>query len=148
MLKSVYDINLADLAKHPVWYFPMGDFREDQVSPVLKPRELDARMVLVRTRFEDQESEPYYGYLYWGYPEKISYLKPDIFVGDFKMSFYKALKPTTDAVGYAKSLFPKASWPIVFASEEHFGLKPITGSLEGLYYLGEDSEVHCYDVWE
>tara|TARA_B100001248_G_scaffold261982_1_gene255377 strand:+ start:7442 stop:7894 length:453 start_codon:yes stop_codon:yes gene_type:complete len=148
MLKEIYDIKLSDLIEYPVWYFPMGDCIEDQVKPALTQEDVDSYKTLVRTTFETNDKIKHGGYIYWMKSEEICYLQPFLFFENLALCFYLPFPPDEEDLSYFKNLFPKESWPIKFESEEHFGLKSIKGSLEGLYYLGEDNKVCCQKVWE
>ena len=84
MDKQVFDLTPRDFDETPVWFFPMDDSVEDEetVRPAEDASQIDDFQVVVKTHFYDQEGNGYLGYIYWGSPEKVEYLKPVMFFSD------------------------------------------------------------------
>ncbi len=147
MDKQLYDIELNDLDDNPVWIFPMDDSVEDEetVRPVTDKAQLEDIQVIVKTIFEDQTGLKYSGYIYWGEPKKVEYLKPVMFFdesGESGIAFWNGMieKENSD-FDHAKDILSSESLPIRFESVEAFGLYPIKDELEGIYYIDSNDNV-------
>lgn len=83
--KQVYELTLQDLLEHGVWYFPMDETVEDELT--VRPAgpgqgfEQDYQ-VIVRTTFESREGSRYLGYLYWHASAHVCDSQPVVFVGN------------------------------------------------------------------
>ena len=152
--KQVYDLIPGDLLSYPVWWYPVDDSVLDEatVRPLkdLYPIEQDYP-IIVKTKFRDNRGVSFDGFIEWvPFADRgVREVKPNLLSEQVNIDFwFGIIPPDQKSINKIKNLFPKESWPIKFESEEHFGLKSIKGSLEGLYYLGEDNKVCCQKVWE
>lgn len=138
--KQVYDLNENDLIDHPVWYFPMDDTAQDELSirPVEENFDFSTSdyQFIVRTEFSSVDDEKFIGYLYWSFPAEIEYIKPVVFVGfDKCVTFWNGIsKPSWDDYGGASGDLRK-KFPFSFNSYSHETLYSLSGFLEGLYFL-------------
>lgn len=140
--KQVYELTIDDLALNGVWFFPMDDSVEDELTVrPLKERESCAdAQIIVRARFDGNNGAKYLGYLYWDDNEGVEYLKPVVLLDDGSaVSFWSGMvKPSwEDYSEKAKEL--RSALPITYVSEPLFGLSEISGVLEGLGYLDNDT---------
>jgi hypothetical protein len=151
MEKQLYDLVPEDLVKFPVWIFPMDDTVEDEetVRSVTDESQLEDLQVIVKTDFEDQAGNKYLGYVYWGEPKIVEYLKPVMFfdeAGESGMAFWNGMiEPEDVDFDQAKGILNSKSFPIRFESAGFFGLYPIKGELKGIYYL-DDNDNRTYKV--
>ncbi len=149
MDKQLYDLEPKDLDKHPVWVFPMDDTVEDEetVRPVTDKMQLEDLQLIVKTKFEDQTGKKYYGYIYWGEPRNVEYLKPVMFfdeIGKSGIAFWNGMiEPEDTDFDQAKGILSSKSFPIRFESEDTFELYPIKGELKGIYYIDANDNV-CF----
>lgn len=144
--KQIYDLNETDLLNCPVWFFPMDETVEDEltVRPGFKREDYEHdKQCIVRTRFETSAGKKCVGYIYWGEPEVIEYLKPAMFLRGACINFwYGMMVPSFD--DYIPIMdSPDKEFPIKFKSDEIDGLTSITGVLNGLYFV-DDSGVVQY----
>lgn len=143
--KQVYDLTRADLERFPVWYFPMDVTVEDELT--VRPLPIDMGFdtnfqIIVRTRFASKDGGVFLGYIYWGYPHDVSYLKPVMYVSDCCVTFWNgSIKPSDDYLNGLSKHVPEL-FPVSFESEETLGLSPISGVLEGIYFK-VGGEVTC-----
>jgi len=66
--KQVYDLTARDIEEHGVWYFPMDETVENEltVRPVLTREPIDIGFqIIVRTWFETRDGARNVGYIYW-----------------------------------------------------------------------------------
>jgi hypothetical protein len=82
--KQVYELAIDDLAYFGVWYFPMDESVEDEltVRPLLEKEACADAQIIVRTSFVGADGSSYLGYLYWDGSGKVEYLKPVILLED------------------------------------------------------------------
>ncbi len=148
MEKQIYDIGPKDLVENPVWIFPMDDTveNEETVRPVTAKSQLEDLQAIVKTKFEDHMGNRYMGYIYWGKPNSIEYLKPVMFFderGESGIAFWSGMiEPENTDFDHANGILSSKSFPIKFESEDAFGLYPVKGELKGIYYIdGKDNIV-------
>jgi len=147
MQKQIYDLVPQDLANNIVWIFPMDDTvdDEDTVRPVTDESQLNDLQVIVKTIFHTQDGSNFIGYIYWGEPSKVEYIKPVMFIdpsGQYGISFWSGIiEPTDSDFDQAKGILNAKSFPIRFESENVFGLYAIRGELEGIYYLDRTDNI-------
>ncbi|AIN58795.1 hypothetical protein [Pseudomonas soli] len=140
--KQIYDLNADDFESHGVWFFPIDDTVEDELTarPLQAEETCSDAQVVVRTVFAGADGTEYKGYLYWDDCKAMEYLKPVVFLSDGSaVSFWSGLiKPAwsdySPAAGVLRSVLP-----VAFTSDSLLGLPSISGLLEGLYYLDEDT---------
>lgn len=142
--KQIYDLGPKDLLQHPVWYFPMDDSVEDELS--VKPCSADDLsadyQVIVRTIFIDSEGQENLGYIYWNNPDNIEDLKPVLFLNDWDcITFWNGMiKPSWS--DYDAELHAiKGRFPITFRSDAFDSFPSISGILNGLYFLGDGDSI-------
>lgn len=137
--KQVYELTLQDLLEHGVWYFPMDDTVEDELT--VRPAgpgqgfEQDYQ-VIVRTTFESREGSRYLGYLYWHASAHVCDSQPVVFVGNSDcIAFWSGIATPSWADYPAPVQCLRQALPLVYASQRLLGLEPLCGVLEGLYGL-------------
>lgn len=145
MHKQVYDLTLSDLEKYPVWYFPMDETVEDELS--IKPFEtgnpfFPDHQILVRTDFFDKDGRQYDGYIYWNYDKSVETLQPAIFVNKEEyLTFWNGIRrPSWEKEGLSQQVL-RDKFPLDFVSQEHAGLPSIKGRLLGLYFLDKENQI-------
>ncbi len=142
--KQVFDLTISDLNTYPVWYFPMDETVEDEltVRPVTDINDIGDSQVIVKTDFKDRNGKHYLGYIYWDKVKGVEVLKPIMFTSEDEcVSFWNGIHtPTWDE--YEESQQPiRHLFPIIFSSTAHSTLSSSSGTLTGLYYLDEHSLV-------
>lgn len=148
MDKQIYDLNKSDFDRYPVWYFPMDESVEDELS-VRPLNAMNASLVhsqkIIKTDFVDSEDTHYSGYLYWCLGGSVDRLQPVLFFNENSyVNFWNGMiKPSLKNKNNEFDLSNKL--PISFISEEHFGLKPILGKLIGLYYFDMQGKIQCVE---
>jgi hypothetical protein len=142
--KQVYDLELRDFIQHPIWYFPMDDSVEDELS--VKPFDINELpgdyQVIIKCFFSDCEGKQYIGYIYWNSPPKIEDIKPVLFTsGEGCITFWNGIaKPSwTDYDATLQAI--RNYFPITFSSEAIENFPSISGTLEGLYFFGDDNSI-------
>lgn len=136
--KQVYELTLDDLARHGVWFFPMDESVEDEltVRPLLEPDVCGNLQTIVRARFLGRDGSKYSGYLYWNVSGRLEHLKPVILFEDgAAITFWDGIiKPSWDSYPErAKSL--RSVLPITYVSEALMGHPEMYGKIEGLGYF-------------
>lgn len=98
MFKQIYDLTLSDLMMFSVWYFPMDETVEDELS--IRPctgsaEEIENFQVIVRTSFKDASGSKYIGYIYWCGTDDVSVCQPVLYFSESSyLAFYAgAIKP-------------------------------------------------------
>ncbi|WP_411381634.1 hypothetical protein [Pseudomonas sp. MPB26] len=142
--KKIYELTIDDLDRYSVWFFPMDDTVEDEltVRPLAEQEACSDFQIVVRADFFGESGAVYRGYLYWDSNAAIEYLKPVVLSdkGD-AVSFWSGIvTPAWESSEFADSI--RSELPISYASEPVFGLPSICGKLDGLYYLSDD-QVCC-----
>lgn len=136
--KQIYDLNIDDILQCGVWYFPMDDSVEDEltVRPLHGEEYCTDAQVIVRAHFSGRDGSRYLGYVYWDGCTDVEYLKPVVLLGDgTAISFWSGLvKPSWDDCSELAQKV-RGGLPFTYVSEEIFGLSPVSGELEGLGYL-------------
>lgn len=139
--KQVYELSVDDLASYGVWYFPMDESVEDEltVRPLAEKVVCADAQIIVRTKFVGVDGSSYLGYLYWDGSGAVEYLKPVVFLEDgSSVPFWNGMvKPSWDDYS-ERAQGVRAIFPISYVSEPLLDLSEISGRLEGLYYLDED----------
>lgn len=137
--KQVYELTIDDLDSCGVWFFPMGDTVEDELTVRRAEQETCSDFqIIVRADFFGERGSVYRGYLYWDTNSAIEYLKPVVLSdkGD-AVSFWNGIvTPAWESSEFAGSI--RSELPISYASEPVFGLSSICGKLQGLYHLSGD----------
>lgn len=139
--KQVFELTVADLEKYPVWYFPMDDSVSDELTirPAKSASDIDNDLqVIVHTRFTTATNREFVGYLYWGEPAIVQYLRPVALAGDACISFWNGrIRPSVSEFDGLS----KADFPIRYTSTECFNLHSINGHLAGIYHFEDDNAV-------
>lgn len=145
MYKQVYDLTTSDLDKFPIWYFPMDDTVENELS--VKPLDSNDALypdyqVIVKTDFIDVNGKHYPGFIYWCVGESVAQWQPTLFVNQKdSLSFWNGiLIPSWEKEGKSQQALCD-KFPIKFRSQECAGLSAIHGELSGLYFLDSRDEV-------
>ncbi|OLU22214.1 hypothetical protein BVH03_25385 [Pseudomonas sp. PA15(2017)] len=139
--KQVYELAIDDLACFGVWYFPMDESVEDEltVRPLLEKEICADAQLIVRAGFLGADSSRYLGYLYWDGSGKVEYLKPVILLKDgSSVTFWNGMVKPSWGDYSARAQELRMVLPISYISESLLELPQISGGLEGLYYLDED----------
>ncbi len=142
--KQVYDLTARDIEEHGVWYFPMDETVQNEltVRPVFSRELIDIGFqILVRAWFQTCCGVRYIGYIYWGNSSVIGHLQPVMFVSvDQCINFWNGMsEPIWE--NYSPELqVIRSDFPISFSSESVFDLPVVTGVLQGLYSL-KDGQV-------
>lgn len=136
--KQVYELTLADIKRYGVWFFPMDDLVEDEltVHPLLKEESGTDYQLIVRAEFFDKCGGEYLGYLYWTCDEAIDSLKPVILLSNGEaISFWSGVVQPSWEVYSKEAQEIRGRMPMTFVSEVINTLEKKTGVLEGLYFL-------------
>lgn len=139
--KQIYELTVDDLAFFGVWYFPMDESVEDEltVRPLLEEETCAGAQIVVRTSFIGVDGSSYLGYLYWDNSGIVEYLKPVILLEDGTyVTFWNGMVKPSWADYSAKAQVLRGAVPFSYISEPLLGLPKISGKLEGLYYLDGD----------
>ncbi|MFV9654495.1 hypothetical protein ACNFCK_06200 [Pseudomonas sp. NY15366] len=140
--KQVYELTVDDLAGSGVWFFPMDDSVEDEltVRPLQAVESCADAQLIVRTNFEGRNGARYLGYLYWDRSGGVEYLKPVVFLDDGSaVSFWSGIaKPSWEEYSDRAQVLRKAL-PMTYVSDSLLGLPELSGVLEGLGYLDGDT---------
>lgn len=147
--KQIYDITEEDIKNYPLWIFPMDDSVDDDFTiarPVIEESAVNLSLpMIIRTKFIDKRKMEYYGYIYWDTDEKIEFLKPVLYSGEFCITFWNGKENDTNELrDYMKEIEKEIGdniFPFEFISEEIYGLRSIKGKLNGLYYLDDENIV-------
>lgn len=136
---EIDQLTLQDLDDHPVWHFPSDDGLT--IEPVVEESMLEEdTTVIVKTIFTDANGKHYAGYLYWGEPHSVDYIRPVIlFSANSHISFWRGIREPSSAD--IKSLLEIVVLPISYESINVFGLYSLCGSLSGVYYLSKDRSI-------
>lgn len=128
-----------DLDDHTVWHFPSDD--DLTIEPVVEEAMLEEdTTVIVKTVFTDANRRQYSGYLYWGEPHSVNYIRPVIlFDSNSHISFWCGIREPSDAD--ITRLLEKVVLPLSYKSIEIFDLYSLSGSLTGIYYLSKDRSI-------
>ena len=140
--KQIYDLSRDDIRRYPVWYFPMDETVEDELT--VRPIKANEKLpdgdyqVIVRTMFEGSDGQEYIGYLYWSDPPEISDIKPVVFTGDEDcVTFWNGMcEPSWNDYSSEQQAL-KNAFPLKYRSEAYDSLAVIFGELDGLYYLDD-----------
>ncbi|MEX5552018.1 hypothetical protein [Pseudomonas pergaminensis] len=136
--KQIYELAIDDLACCGVWYFPMDESAEDEltVRPLIDKETCTDAQIIVRASFVGGEGSSYLGYLYWDGGGEVEYLKPVILLedGSFVTLWNGMVEPSwADYSARAQEL--RNGLPFSYISDSLLELPEISGRLEGLYYL-------------
>ncbi|WP_330210025.1 hypothetical protein [Pseudomonas sp. AM4(2022)] len=142
--KQVYELTIDDLDSYSIWFFPIDDTVEDEltVRPLAEQETCSDFQIIVRADFFGESGAVYRGYLYWDSNAAIEYVKPVVLSdkGDAVNFWSGIVTPAWESSEFAGLI--RSELPISYASEPIFGLPSICGTLEGLYYLSDD-QVCC-----
>jgi hypothetical protein len=136
--KEIYELTREDLEQYPVWYFPMDDTVDDELT--IRPFEGDCQtndyQVIVRTTFISSDGTKYLGYIYWSSPNEVADVKPVLFVNNEDcLTFWNGMiEANWDDYGEEQKELRKL-FPISYSSDSVQGLESLSNKLEGLYYL-------------
>jgi hypothetical protein len=142
--KQVYELTIDDFDRYSVWFFPMDDTVEDEltVRPLAEQGACSEFQIIVRADFLSVNGSVYCGYLYWSSSAEVEYLKPVVLSDEGEaVTFWNGIvTPAWESSEFASSI--RLELPLSYVSEPVFGLPSICGKLEGLYYLSDD-QVCC-----
>ena len=142
--KQVCELTIDDLGSYSVWFFPMDDTVEDELTirPLAEQETCSDFQIIVRADFFGENGSVYCGYLYRDSNLAVEYLRPVVLSGTGEaVSFWSGIvTPAWESSEFAGSI--RSELPISYASESVFGLPSNCGKLEGLYYLSDD-QVCC-----
>jgi len=145
--KQVYDLEKEDLIEHAVWFFPMDDTVEGELT-VRPLQDYDLAMshrLIVKTLFFDSEGYSYVGYIYWSQPNVIEDVQPVLFTGGNEgcITFWNGVVDPywKDYIDEQQEL--KKRLPITYQSESLEGLEALSGTIEGLYFIDENHNIQC-----
>jgi len=136
--KEIYELTRDDLDQYPVWFFPMDDTVDDELT--IRPFKGDCQtndyQVIVRADFVANDGTNYVGYVYWSNPNNIEYVKPVLFVNDEDcVTFWNGMiEANWDDYGEEQKAL-RSQFPLKYSSEVVQGLESLSSKLEGLYYL-------------
>lgn len=139
--KQIYELTIDDLASFGVWYFPMDESAEDEltVRPLLDKETCTDAQIIVRASFVGKNGSSYLGYLYWDDGGEVEYLKPVILLEDGSfVTFWNGMIEPSWADYSARAQELRSGLPFSYISESLLELPKISGRLEGLYYLDGD----------
>ena len=139
--KQIYELAIDDLAGFGVWYFPMDESVEDEltVRPLLDKETCTDAQIIVRASFVGWDGSSYLGYLCWDGGGEVECLKPVILLEDgSSVTFWNGMVEPSWADYSAKAQELRARLPFSYVSESIFELPKVSGRLEGLYYLDGD----------
>ncbi len=138
--KQVYDLTESDINEHSVWYFPMDETVEDEltVRPLKDVNQIGDAQLIIKTQFIDSQNRQYLGYVYWGTPDTVDCIKPVMFTDESEcISFWNGLsKPSWDEYGGSQAPL-KEALPVRFETTAFPTIKSLSGSLKGLYYIND-----------
>lgn len=138
--KQIYELDINDLACFGVWYFPMDESAEDELTirPLLDKETCTDAQVIVRADFVGRDGSRYLGYLYWDGGVGVDCLKPVILLEDGSfVTFWNGVVEPSWADYPARAQDLSSRLPFSYVSECLLELPEISGTLEGLYYLKE-----------
>lgn len=139
--KRIYELTIGDLASFGVWYFPMDESAEDELTarPLLDKETCTDAQIIVRASFVGKNGSSYLGYLYWDDGGEVEYLKPVILLEDGSfVTFWNGMIEPSWADYSARAQELRSGLPFSYISESLLELPKISGRLEGLYYLDGD----------
>lgn len=140
MDKQIYDLTEDDINQHPVWYFPMDETVEDELTirPVDDLHGLGDAQIIVKTEYSDSKGAKYVGYIYWNTPDTVEDLKPILFTGNNEcISFWNGIvkSPWGDCSPAQQCI--RSYLPVQYKSYSFDRLYSLTGVLKGLYYYDD-----------
>ena len=145
MYKQVYELTLDDLMNFPIWYFPMDETVEDELS-VRPLQSIDLAgtcpQIIIRTIFFDAFGSRYFGYIYWGVDSRVEQCQPVLYLSNDKgfAFWFGSIDPDDEDLN--KDLRGISNlFPISFESEEVMGFSKLSGKLEGVYYMERSGKV-------
>ncbi len=140
--KQIYDLTAQDINQYPVWFFPMDETVEDEltVRPVIGACLEGDFQVIVRTTFTDSKALQYIGYIYWSTPKVIGHIMPVMFTGvEECITFWSGIRQPSWSVYSASQQRLKDAFPIGYESDATVGLPSLTGTLKGLYFSNNNN---------
>ncbi|CAM2943411.1 hypothetical protein [Vibrio neptunius] len=140
--KEIYELTRDDLKQYPIWYFPMDDTVDDELT--IRPFDGDCQtndcQVIARTVFFANDGSEYMGYIYWNNPNNVEDVKPVVFVNNEDcVTFWNGIVEAnwSDYGEEQKEL--RSKLPLKYSSETVQGLESLSGKLEGLYYFEDEN---------
>lgn len=136
--KQIYNLTKSDIEQYPVWYFPMDDSVEDEltVRPMFSNSQHSDYQVIVMTKFTGNDEEEYVGYIYWSMPNVVQHIKPVIFTSEEAcITFWNGITLPSWSDYDAEQQLLFNALPLKYSSIECQGLSSISGILNGLYYI-------------
>ena len=144
MDKEVFELTRDDIEEHPVWYFPMDDSVEDEltVRPFKGDCEPNEYQVIVKTTFQGSNGKEFTGYVYWSIPNTIEDIKPVVFTSnDECITFWNGLMEAKWNDYSSEQQTIRLSLPLKYSSSSCQGLSSISGVIEGLYYIDDNNTI-------
>lgn len=136
--KKIYELTQKDLEEYPIWFFPMDDNADDELTIRSYDSSCDENdyQMIIRTFFKGKSGEDYLGYIYWSAPPEIEDLKPVVFVSNEKcVTFWNGIVEASWDEYDAEQKKIRDQLPLNFLSEELKGLKSVSGVIDGLYFI-------------
>jgi hypothetical protein len=140
-MKDVSDLTEKDFLDCPAWFLPMVESDtcpDTAITPVKTKSEIVENNVpvYVRARFTAKNGNNFLGYISWVKPERIEDIQPVIFAGGRGIyTYFGSAPPEPKDLQETRIALGDGAFPIHFQSDDVFGLAPIIGSIEGLYYI-------------
>jgi len=142
--KQIYELTKKDLQENPVWYFPMDESVEDEVSAIPAETAEDIGndlQIIVRTTFTTASDKKFIGYIYWNQTGAVEHLQPVILTDNGAITFWNGIIPPDDEyLEEVRTELGIPTFPTVFESEKIFNLSRIMGELEGIGYINDKGE--------
>lgn len=151
MKKQLQELTIRDLEKFPIWYF-VGEDEENSDELTIKPASQnetkDDTSIIVRCTFKDKKNRQYTGYINWQAPFSVDATQPVLLLEDkTEISFwYGIVLPNEETIDIIKEKMGEDFFPIAFQSVSVFGLRSISGNLEGLYYYDDNDEIRLIEI--
>jgi hypothetical protein len=136
--KQIYNLTKSDIEQYPIWYFPMDDSVEDEltVRPMLSDCQHNDYQVIVMTNFTGNDGKVHIGYIYWSMPNIVQHIKPVIFTSENScITFWNGITQPSKSDYDVEQQLLLNSLPLKYSSVECQGLSSLSGILNGLYYI-------------
>jgi len=94
--------------------------------------------MIIKCRFEDARGRSYSGYVYLDEGVDVETERPVLWAGDLCLTFWNGMvEPSEEYVANVAAAIPACAWPIRYTSEEGGETPPMSGVLEGLYFVAD-----------